>query len=417
LTATNENLPMQPLPHPLLVSDDGSFAQHTVRYRLPRFARQVIESSVFSSEINQSLQALIAELPFGRLRPIRQDGGPDVEQWEHYLQPYLGRRWADVPWFLAELYFYRRLLEATGYFGGGPTNGLDPFAAEKRAALLNALPAVGGLASYVHSKQTNNKSLQPDVLTTLLQYALWGNRVDLTLFTASKQAHGMHHLQLVDEKDNIICDQTNKVVECLQQVGANSTIQLVADNAGFESFCDLVLVDYLLSKDIASVVRLHLKTHPVFVSDAMIRDVHWTIDTLRDDSDPNVRSLGTRLQKWVDECRLQFDHHLFWTSPLPQWQMPDNLKRQLATSDLVIFKGDANYRRLLGDLHWPLTHSFSNIVSYFPSPVLALRTFKSEVGAGLPEAAVERLSTTGTDWMVKGDYGVIQFALPPSEPT
>ncbi len=50
------------------------------------------------------------------------------------------------------------------------------------------------------------------------------------------------------------------------------------DNAGFEFICDLCLVDFLLGRAFGNQVYLHLKPHPTFVSDAMIKDVLYTRD-------------------------------------------------------------------------------------------------------------------------------------------
>lgn len=43
----------------------------------------------------------------------------------------------------------------------------------------------------------------------------------------------------------------------------------------------------------------------------------------------------------------------FYTSAQSMWEMPPHLAAIYAEAAVVILKGDANYRRLLGDLHWP----------------------------------------------------------------
>ena len=41
------------------------------------------------------------------------------------------------------------------------------------------------------------------------------------------------------------------------------------------------------------------------------------------------------------------------------------------------------YRKLLGDRTWNTDERFSDLVSYFPAPVVALRTCKSPLAVGL----------------------------------
>lgn len=49
-------------------------------------------------------------------------------------------------------------------------------------------------------------------------------------------------------------------------------------------------------------------------------------------------------------------------------------------SALVFVKGDANYRRLIGDRLWPTDTPFSDVAGYFPTRLCALRTLKAELG-------------------------------------
>jgi hypothetical protein len=101
---------------------------------------------------------------------------------------------------------------------------------------------------------------------------------------------------------------------------------------------------------------------------------------------------------------------LVWTSPLRGREFPPNVNAELARADLVISKGDANYRRVLGDREWPYTTPFADVVDYFPAPLLALRTMKAETVAGLEQAQVDRLEQEDPDWMVNGRWGLLQFA-------
>jgi hypothetical protein len=171
----------------------------------------------------------------------------------------------------------------------------------------------------------------------------------------------------------------------------------------------LALADYLLATGLAAQVRLHLKMHPTFVSDATIEDGHHTIRFLAEEADKATAAWGKRLLGYLDQGRLQLRDHSFWTSPFAFWQLPGDLRGELSEAQLLITKGDANYRRLLGDRHWPFTTSFQTIMRYAPAPLLALRALKSELAVGLTVAQIERLNDEDPEWLVNGRWGVIQF--------
>jgi hypothetical protein len=75
----------------------------------------------------------------------------------------------------------------------------------------------------------------------------------------------------------------------------------------------------------------------------------------------------------------------------------------------VISKGDANYRRLVGDCHWDPTTPFQIAAGYFPTTLVALRTLKAELIVGLRQGEAERFQAQDPAWRVNGKRGVIQF--------
>jgi hypothetical protein len=89
--------------------------------------------------------------------------------------------------------------------------------------------------------------------------------------------------------------------------------------------------------------------------------------------------------------------------------MPKYIFKELSASDLVISKGDANYRRLAGDLNWSPTTPFEDVVRYFPTSLLALRVLKAELALGLTPVQVSRLDDQDKDWKFNGQWAVIQF--------
>ena len=90
--------------------------------------------------------------------------------------------------------------------------------------------------------------------------------------------------------------------------------------------------------------------------------------------------------------------------------MRPELAAALEGSALVILKGDANYRRLIGDCCWLPTTPFEAIAAYFPAPVVALRTLKCELVVGMDAAQVAQMQSV-PDWMTSGSWGLIQARL------
>ena len=108
---------MEDYPSPIVVSEFGSFAHQTVSQRLPNLGQQVINDNDFPPEIVAKLKILIEELPEGTVRALESEtAAPDLLDWNRYLEPCLGKSWLDLPWYFAEAYFYRRVIEAIDYY-------------------------------------------------------------------------------------------------------------------------------------------------------------------------------------------------------------------------------------------------------------------------------------------------------------
>lgn len=401
--------PKRPIPEPLQGIDSGSFAHYTVVERLPNILRQILAENDFSRPVVQRLESLMVEIPAAQIRPFADPDAPDASQWAQYLEPYLGLNWLQIPWFLAETYFYRRILALTGYFEPGVGYRVDPFASQKRNALETAFDEIANLSTQLDA-WTNPSNKPFESLVTLLTINLWGNQADLSLWPAGHSGGQPQHADLETSRRHIVVDDTRRVVDYLAaQLDQSFRIDFIVDNAGFELVSDLALTDFFLSNSLTSTVVLHLKYHPTFVSDATVKDVAQTVDFLAENSRPEIRRFGQRLQAHIEAQRLQWQYDLFWTSPLSFWEMPSPVKQELARANLLISKGDANYRRLLGDRHWPYTTPFGDIVSYLPTPLVALRTFKSEVAAGLEPDQIRDLAEQDSNWLTNGQRGVIQF--------
>ncbi|MBY8884772.1 protein-glutamate O-methyltransferase family protein [Streptomyces sp. PTM05] len=385
-----------PLSAPVITSETpGSFARGVLDKRHPALIQQVRDAFPYGPEQHQALDSLLQEITGGAIAPLPA-GTRDESAWARWGQGYFGRSWFEVPFLWAESYFYRRLLGAVGYFERGPWQGIDPFAPFKRAELrgsavaeeLAALDEVADLPLEGRDR-------------ALLHGALWGNRADLGFRISSGEAR--------EGAGNLIVDNSALL---WRHLGAspNATVYLVADNAGRELIPDLVLIDHLLHTGRASAVVLHVKPYPYYVSDATMNDV---IDNLRRVAEAPGRAgeIGDRLWDAMGSGRLAVRAHSFSCAPLPYADMPEDLRDDFARATLTIFKGDLNYRRLVGDQLLPATASFADRTSYFPGPVVALRTLKSDVIVGLDAETLAALETTGEAWRTSGTHAVIQGGL------
>lgn len=400
--------PSLPIPPAIKGAEIGSFAHFTICVRLPEIAQRVIAENDFPSSIEQNLEVLIGEIPNGKIRDLQDADAPDLEAWGGYIEPYKGSNWLDVPWYFAEAYFYRRILEATTYFQVGSFHNFDPYEKQKRLGLETTIDAIEALSGFVKSAIASPTDIETkkNAFRQLLSADLWGNRVDLSLWPIMEG--GISRVESTREQAYILVDDTPIIAQKVVNF-QNLRVDFIVDNAGFELIGDLCLADYLLASHAAGVVHLHLKAHPIFVSDAMSKDVLYTIAFLTQATDLNVKELGLRLQDYLDAGRLLCQENFFWTSPLAFWEMPESLYQELSNANLIIVKGDANYRRTIGDRHWEYTTPYQSITSYFPAPFVALRTLKSELATGLSTEQLEQLPQRDTQWLTNGQWGVIQF--------
>jgi len=378
--------PALPLPPPLRGADPDSFARDTVLRRLPAIAGRVLTENRLDHQAARAVAGLAAEIPFTPLRPLADDAAPDLALWRSYLAPYAGQDWLAVPWFLAETYFYRRILEAIGYFRPrSGAYGRDPYARQKRLGLEHT--SLAGLSD------------EPLPLDAALRGALWGNQADLSLWPADAGDGPGDATLLADDGPAVLAH-----LDAL--IARSATVDVVLDNAGAELVHDLLLADALLARGLR--VRLHPKAHPTFVSDATAGDARDTVAWLAERPGPVARA-AERLIAALATSRLTLHDDWFWTSPLAGWEMPEILFDSLATSGLLISKGDANYRRWLGDRHWPADTPLEAVLGYAPAPLLLLRTCKSEVAIGLDQARVAAARARDPQWMINGRWGLAQF--------
>jgi hypothetical protein len=158
-------------------------------------------------------------------------------------------------------------------------------------------------------------------------------------------------------------------------------------------------------------VTVHLKMQPVFVSDALPKDVWQLLERMRARGGEATR-LADRLIAHFVAGRLVLAPDPFWSGPRFLWDAPAHLRDALGAATLTIFKGDANYRRVVGDAAWPAAEPFASACTAYAAPLVCLRTMKSDSVLGLPPGTAERLDASEPRWRIDGRYGVVQYFEP-----
>ena len=151
-------------------SEPDEYAHGVLAERHPALIEQVRGAHPYGPGQHAALDALATEITVGRVAPL-PPGAPDATAWDAWMAPYLAGSWFDLPFLVAEAFFYRRLLEAVGYTRPGPWQGVDPFAPAKAAELA-------GLAAADTTHASGAAGVPPSRADLLLA-AVWGNQADL----------------------------------------------------------------------------------------------------------------------------------------------------------------------------------------------------------------------------------------------
>ncbi|KAM8971866.1 damage-control phosphatase ARMT1 [Pelodytes ibericus] len=428
---------------------EGSFAYFTVKDRLPQILTKVIDTVHRNKNMflerhgEEGVEAEKRALAFfSKLRNEMQtdkpiipliDKKPDTPLWNEYI-PYqktlLGGgeepSWFKSPWLYVECYLYRRIQE--GIALSPPISDYDVFMEAKNESFFQSQVAIIALCTHLQElkKQITDTGEigQQEELYKLLQVSLWGNKCDLSISGGQENSQKGSLLNSLESlKLNILVDNMESVWQTLTRnkdlnngEDSRRRVDIVLDNAGFELITDFVLADFLLSSKLATEVHFHAKCMPWFVSDTTQQDFNWTIRQLLGSNNRWMSKCGAQWKENLHKNAWVYHEHLFWTLPHEFCRMaltaPD-LYSELQKSDLVLFKGDLNYRKLTGDRKWDFTVPFADALTTFhPSPLCSIRTLKADVQVGLKPGVAEKLAALETNWMISGKYGVIQFNAP-----
>lgn len=428
------------LPLPLSAKYKDSFAYLTIKDRLPDILTRALDS--FHREwkthltdvkevesVDSEVKAAIGELSKLRylmmtnkpLEYLEYEDAPDFKHWVEAIKEEkktLGDNnltWFNGRWLFVECYLYRKIADIF-LVNCKKFHSYDPFETQKKNSLINNIPSAEVLACFLSNSSSDSSTSN---LQEWLELSLWGNRCDLSLKSTTPSFDNIvEHLSSL--RKNLIVNNTSLVLQRFEGIKESPhevILDFVLDNAGFELFTDLCLMHYL-TESLTSLgklkkIRIHVKSYPWFVSDVMRKDFLWTLDYLSSQTD-TLRKLSSQWKKWTDGGVWQIIDSYFWTMPSDfdlMKKVDPCLYIMLQQSSLIVFKGDLNYRKLLGDLNWPHNTSFERAVrSFRPAFFVSLRTNKADLIVGIQDTSIEK--EIPEDFLVSGEYAVIQALSP-----
>lgn len=379
----------------------GSFAAMTLTKRFPSIIQNIIDRNDINAAQKKELVALRQDILTGPISPLTLTSPEDLIYWKDFNEKYTGCSFYEIPFFKAEAYIYKRIMDIMEADGVR----IDPFLSMK---IENVNCNIEYITNLVEMQATYLPAFDPTYFDQLILRTLWANSADLSQLEINNQTTNSASIK------NLVIDDRLKFMKFMACHNVLQTIDYVADNAGIELLTDLLLIDYLLSTGKVDQVILHLKQHPTFVSDATVTDVHHHLYLLSPFKNTHLQEFLKRIENLITNSKLVLQDDAFWNSPYHFTELPANAIKSISQHTLIIFKGDANYRRLFEDRQWPQTTLIKDVLNYIPIPALSIRTLKSEIILGISDDQATALTNADPDWLTNGLFGLVMF-IPPSE--
>lgn len=416
-----------------------SFAFYTVKERMPVILTKLLDHLVRDKEkiiekygqvAKEELKAVIGEMSKLKYeiqtnKPITDldSAEPDVAIYNRYLREQSESegtiRYFTAIWLHAECYMYRRI---RNFFENTTSlKELDPFEKQKQEAFTQSTDAIIAISEYLLTVVKKSETLDiKEEFFKLLKLNLWGNKCDLSISVGADNSQINNPLSLLEKYENyILSNHSEQIWNALNENNTEESsefkvIDFVNDNAGYEMITDFCLADFLISHKFTDKVVFNIKSIPWFISDTTCKDLRWIIRTLISHPNPTLKKMGIRWNKYIRDNVWSYKSDDFWTLPFDFTHMKaqnNELYSRLSESKMIIFKGDLNYRKLFGEINWePSTPVVDALQGFQLTKLCVLRTIKADIVCGLEKGLADDMYKKDPEWMITGNYGVIQYA-------
>lgn len=320
----------------------AAFRAASLSKRYPRILERTlvgVEDPSIVAGIGRLGAFLAGDTPLGRPSDL------DDPYWKAFYERHAGLSSHEIDFLELEYLAFHEILRAHRYF----ERWIDPFAVDKVMDMDLVLTSYEVLFDRI---KTPGEALRTSLL---------GN------------AHDASQLK-------INTDGTLLNPEALHFEVPAGRIEIICDNAGHEFLSDLVLAAFLLRSG-TQVVHLHVKAMPWFVSDVTLADAETVFAALEKPAHAQT-DFAAVLLMGLSSGRLRLEAHPLWTQPLCFGE--EHLSAALgAGADLVIIKGDLNYRRAISDVSTNVFTPWADLPYRPDRDLFSLRSVKSHCWVGM----------------------------------
>lgn len=370
-------------------SKKSSFSHYTIKNRFPQIVQNITkENPNFFDDVFKEFSLGLFDEKISRICD------ETTKLFDQSVLPFVGQSIFEAPFFVSEMYFYHRIISILR------KNGIqsDPFFSVKKKALEDGNIFLEQLALDLFDGRLSELK---KCINSAFVLSLWGNLADLSLFTIDQDTITRNN----ENHDRILINDSKVFID--KMITNQNVIHFLMDNAGYELISDLYLISILL-KYTDCIIRVHVKPMPMFVSDVTQSDWDFTLSYMSQSDTNEVKKWHRFIEDATNSGRLFVETHYFWSSC---YLFSDEWFRKIGISvdDLIISKGDLNYRRFFEDREWEPTAKILSSINVSKNSGVLIRTMKSEIVTGLNQRVVEMLDKNEKDWMTSGKFGLIQM--------
>ncbi|VWU52391.1 conserved protein, unknown function, partial [Hepatocystis sp. ex Piliocolobus tephrosceles] len=321
------------LPSPLTCDIPDSMEHDTIVRRIPTLIlKRVVEGNaeyIKEHGLNNKLEKIKNLFINADTCSYEMLENKSDEKYWNFLLTYFNDRKikiANNAWLFNEFYFYQYLLNAFNF----EETLFDFFFYEKENAIIYnkaVIEQICTCAKKLIELYTVDKDRR--IFFIFFFMSLWSNQYDCSWNESKNKEkqnqqsppkeninNGINKSTLHEKKlnfntdnidslynsfyfDKILCNNLNDIyVEMSTQ--KNKRLDIILDNMGVELITDLCLL-YFMSDYFENII-IHVKKTPVFVSDTMGKDIHYTLGILcNDEQYPTTKYIASKWKEMIDK--------------------------------------------------------------------------------------------------------------------